>query len=294
MPFQTRALSTVPTRPPDVEIVFSGQLFLRSDDGSTCDVGVNPIATGHDLLIEVRTKKADRPDVINMRHVGPLDFRSPEGMKIEVIPQADTLAAWKCVSPNTIDRVAGTGAPYEDFRWMLNLESDLFHNKDLVPTVFGTQNTIKLLQGEFFFRTGMRAPVGLKYERQGGGLGLAVFRRIGAIARASLFLVQDQSVLISWTEGTEPRSLNLTKSLDGTTYEIYIENTPRFVQIPVPRPSDLSAFEELIHYYKVIPTDQVPSNARFTLKPVDDPTPGQKGSPTIPCQVTILDGPGGS
>ena len=291
MPFQKRLLTTLPTRPPDVEIIFHGQLFLRSEDGRTCEVGVNPIATDHDLLIEVRTKTpGGRPDQINMRHVGPLDFRTPEGMSIELVPPADTLAAWKCVTEDAIDRHEGTGAPGEDFRWMLNLESNLFHNKDLSPIVFGNQNMIKLHQGEFFFRTGVRSPDRLRYERRGGGLGNEDFRKIGVIARASLFLVQNQSLVIRWTEGTEPRTLTLTKSLDGTTYEVYIENTPRFVVVP--NPADLSAFEELVHFYKVIPTAQVPTGAKFTLKPVDDPD-GQKGSPTIPCQVVTLDGPGG-
>ena len=292
MPFQTRLLSTLPARLPDVEIIFHGQLFLRSEDGRTCEVGVNPIATDHELLIEVRTKTNDgRPDQINMRHVGPLDFRSPEGMSIEVVPPSDTLAAWKCVTTGTINRHDGTGAPNEDFRWMLNFEGDLFHNKDLTPIVFGGQNTIKLHQGEFFFRTGVRTPDRLKYERRGGGLGNEDFKKVGAIARASIFLFQNQSLVIRWTEGTEPRTLTLTKTMDGSTYEVYIENTPKFVVAPAP-PADLSAFEELVHFYKVIPTGQVASAARFTLKPVDVPT-GQAGSPTIPCQVMILDGPGG-
>jgi len=129
----------------------------------------------------------------------------------------------------------------------------------------------------------------LRYERRGGGLGNADFKRIGAIARASLFLVPNQSLVIRWTEGTEPRTLTLTKSLEGATYEVYIENTPTFVVVP--NPSDLSAFEELVHYYKVIPTDQVSSTARFTLTPFDE-TEGQTGSPTIPCQAMTLDGPG--
>jgi hypothetical protein len=210
-------------------------------------------------------------------------------MSIKLVPEADTLAAWKCVTQDTIDRQKGTGAPEDDFRWMLNFEGNLFHNKELSPIVFGTQNTIKLHQGEFFFRTGVRAPERLKYERRGGGLGDVDFKRIGAIARASLFLVQNQSLVIDWIEGTEPHTLTLTKSLDGTTYEVYIENTPTFVEVP--NPSDLSAFEELVHFYKVIPTDQVP--AKFKLTPVDDPR-GQAGSPTIPCQVMTLDGPGGN
>jgi len=291
MPFQTRQLSTLPTRTPDVEIIFHGQLFLRSEDGRICEVGVNPIATDHELLIEVRTKTpGGRPDQINMRHVGPLDFRSPEGMSIELVPPADTLAAWKCVTTDAIDRHTGDGSTNDDFRWMLNLEGNLFHNKDLHPVVFGTQNTIKLHQGEYFFRTGVRAPDRLRYERRGGGLGNEDFKRIGAIARASLFLVQNQSLVIRWTEGTEPRTLTLTKSSDNTTYEVYIENTPKFVVVP--NPSDLSAFEELVHFYKVIPTAEVSPAAKFTLKPVDVPA-GQTGSPTIPCQVMTLDGPGG-
>src|SRR5215204_3898802 len=98
MPFKTRPLTDIPTRPPDVEIIFHGQLLLRSEDGVSCEVGINPIAANHVLTVEARTKTAGQPDVIHMRHVGPLHFRLP-GMTIEVTEPADFPAAWKCVGP---------------------------------------------------------------------------------------------------------------------------------------------------------------------------------------------------
>jgi len=284
MSFQERLLSTVPIREPDVKIFFHGQLLLRSED-MTCDVGVNPLAANHVLSVEARTKMPDNTTVIQMRHFGPIHFRQP-GMTIEVSPPADTRAAWKCISPDPVDHVTGDGAP-TDFRWMLNLEGRLFHDMDLRPNIFDTQHTIKLQNGEYFFFTARRSHDRLNFVRKEGGKSDLILKRIGAIARASVFLVQDQSVLLKWNDGVQERICTLTKSLAGATHEIYIENTPLFIQ---PNPMDLSQFEELTHYYKVIP--EISAGARFKLEPMPI-AGGDVGSPDIPCQPMTLDGPGG-
>lgn len=279
---------------PDVKIFFHGQLFLRSEDGKTCEVGVNPLATNHVLSIEVRTKISgaldlDKIDLINMRHFGPLNFRQP-GMTIGIDPPQIPYA-FKCVSPEVVDPEAGTGPPY-DFRWLLNLEGNLFHHdRQLTPTIFGTQNVITLQDGQFFFDTARRSDARLVFERTGGGKNLATLRRIGAVARANAFLAGNQSVVLQWHDGNRQRELRLTKA-DSVTYEIYIENTPLYVQVnpsDLGNPTALALYEELNHYYKVI--GEIPAAMQFKLTPKPAPGP-QAGSPTIPCQVIILDGPG--
>jgi hypothetical protein len=236
---------------PDVKIFFHGQLLLRSEDGTACEVGVNPLATDHVLLVEVRTKTPGKPDLINMKHIGALHFRQPEGMTIELtdVGNVPAPAAWKCITLDPLDYEKGVGAPDEDFRWMLNLEGPLFHKMKLKPTVFGTQHVIKLKGGEYFFHTAaVKAGGSLDLKRTGGGEPPRTIKGFGAIASASVFLVENQSILLKWNDGRGERVLTLTKS-KSATYEIYIENTPLFVPAD---PSNLSKHDELAEYYKVI------------------------------------------
>jgi hypothetical protein len=302
MPFGQRLLTQpFPTADPDVEIYFHGQLLLRSEDRMTCEVGVNPVASNHMLTVEVRRKQRDlatqkpKVDLIMMRHVGPLNFRPTggggttiePGMIIEVVnPPATTQAAWSCEGTDTLDYVNGVGQFEEDFRWILNLEGNLFHDRDLTPSVFGTTDMIRLRNGEFFFRTAFRSPQGFRYERRGGGKGPADLRKIGAIARASVFLVEHQGVVVRFNDGVQERALTLTKGQPGTTYEIYIQHTPLFIQ-----PGAATGHDELAQFYRVIP--EIPGTGRFTFAVVDERPPDEKGSPDIPCQVLKLNGPGG-
>jgi hypothetical protein len=295
MPFGKRFLTQpLPAGEPDVEMFFHGQLLLRSENSVTCEVGVNQVATSHVLTIEVRKKQPNKPDLIEMRHVGPLNFRRPTGggttiepgMIFEISPAASTQAAWSCEGTDTLNYETGAGQFDEDFRWILNLEGDLFHDRDLTPSVFGTTDMIKLMGGEFFFRTAYRTPQRLKYQRRGGGKPPLDLRRIGAIARASAYLVTHQNLLLKWNDGTQPRVLTLTKSSEGATYEVYIQHTPLYVQR-----GDMGAHDELGQFYRVIP--EVAGNDRFTFGAVDDPLVPETGSPEIPCQVGKLNGPGG-
>ncbi len=290
MPFKKKLLTDpLPTRYPDVDIIFHGQILLRSD-GVTCQAALNPLATDHVLSIEVRTKLPAQSDIIRMRHIWPLNYRQPEGMTINLNPVADPVAAWKCVMEEPIDYVGGTGNP-TDFRWILNLEGQAFHGTNLTPDIFDSQHVITLKGGEYYFRTGARSSTHLNFKRSGGGKGDFTFKRIGAVARASLYLVQDQSVYLKWIHDGAERTLTLTKSMPDERHEIYIENTPLYDYTA----NDLEKHEELKEFYKMIPT--IPDGERFTLKAFDPtaPTPndGELGTPSIPCQVMRLDHPDG-
>ncbi len=285
MAFQRRLLDTIPDQTPDVDIIFHGQLLLRSD-GTSCEVAVNPIALNHHLSIEVRTKIPHQSDVIHMRHFGSLNFRQP-GMTIAVDPPQSPRIVWKCVADTTINYQHDIHTPVDDFRWILNMEGDQFHNSPLTSNVFGTQHVIKLENGEYFFRTGVRAPAGLKYVRELGGQNPTDFRGIGAIARASLFLQASQTLTVGWNDGLNERLLSLDKPALHSTHEIYIENTPLFL-----RRSDQLGHDELLEYYKIFPG--VNSTAQFTFESEDEGDGNfDKGTPTIPCQVMRLDGQGG-
>ena len=286
MAFQERRLSTIPSRTPDVEIIFHGQLLMQSPDGRICDVAVNPLALNHVLSIEARTRVPGQPDVVHMRHWGPLNFRSPEGMTIEMTPPSDTLAAWRCVGDTPPNAQTGGGAPPEDFRWVLNLEGTHFHNSDVVCPLFqnNRQHVIRLQNGEYFCRTGIRSPAGLRFVRKLLGQNPNDFRRIGAVGRVSVFLNPTQTLSLTWHDGVQERVLPLEKPPQNGFHEIYIENTPLYLD-----PTLALAQDELAEYYKVL---NVPPEARFTFLPVREAIAAfDKGTPTIPCQIVRLDDP---
>ncbi len=308
MPFQTKRFEELPRgsepHEADVQIIFDGQLMMRSD-GQGCDVAVNPIATGHTLSIEARIKKDGETDRIAMRHLGPLNFRlssegQPEGILIEVVGGGAPVApaAFKLVTANgPLDlKNPAEGTRLDDFRWMLNLEGPQFHNAVLNAPIFGSQNVIRLRNGEYHFRTAARVDSRFQYRRSGGGQDDATFKSIGVVAAASVFLSDDsQSLVMRWQDGTRENDRVLTLSkVRGIRYEIYIENSPLFLDPPTP--AELAGRDELIEYYKLLPgVPAVPLGRRFRLEPEGAPVPveSDEGSPSVPCQVVTLDGIGG-
>src|SRR5437660_6783900 len=75
MPFTTEP-NLLPN--PDVRVFFTGLMLIRpSRDEKTGEVWVHRAAAEHELTIEVREKKAGRPDLIKMRQVGPLPYAFP-------------------------------------------------------------------------------------------------------------------------------------------------------------------------------------------------------------------------
>ena len=294
MPFQKTSFDELPVTPkglprvPDVQIFFHGQLLLRSADGLGCDVVVNPLAADHVLSIEVRVKKDGENDLVRMRHLGPLNFRDSEAMLFEVQGEEPVVApaAYKVVTDAPIDFSNPLSTRAEDFRWILNVEGPMFHNKALNPPGFASQNVIRLRGAEYYFRTAARPHKKLQYHRSGGVLDNATFSTIGSVASASVFLDPAQSLVMQWQDGRreEDRFLPLEQS-DDTRYEIYIENTP--LCLDKPGEQDLARMDEFVHYYKIL---DVPADERFSVVPSF--VPGQAGSPDVPCQVVTGDGPG--
>ncbi|HZI59637.1 MAG TPA: hypothetical protein VFD62_02940 [Pyrinomonadaceae bacterium] len=309
MPFRPTLFNELPQAmkedwDPDVQIFFHGQLILRSPDGEGCDVAFNPIATDHVLTIEARIRKkeeapaptrapapAPATDLIRMRHLGPLNFRNSEAMLIEVRGGAAPIvpAAFKLIGNEPIDLENRASARPDDFRWILNVEGPLFHERPLNFPGFPSQNVIRLRRGEYYFKTAAHPSDRLLYDRSGGGKPPATFDTIGSVASASVFLNEHQTLIMRWRDGTrdEDRVLRLEQS-DDTRYEIYIENTPLFLDTPTE--PELPGLDEFIHYYKIL---DVPEAERFSVVPRMRPGMGNLGTPDVPCQVLTEDGPGG-
>lgn len=210
-------------------------------------------------------------------------------------PAATSPAAFNCRTFGPINYESGeeppNNPPGDDFRWVLNLEGPLFHKKTLNPVIFNSHHVIRLQGGEYFFRTARRTSGRFDMLRQGGGMNDARFKKIGAVARASVFLVGDQRVKLSWRGPVAESTVTLHKQAN-TTHEIYINNAPLFVDEVTSDAPVLPQFDELVEYYKLFSTQEVPVGDRFKLVPAKPttPAPGEAGSPDIPCQVMRLDG----
>ena len=293
MPFQAKSFDELPKDrdgefvPPDVQIIFHGQLILRSADGLGCDVMVNPVATRHVLSVEARIKKCGMADRIAMRHLGPLKFRDSEAMLIEVSSTGAEVAsgAFKLTGTEAINFGDPESVREDDFRWILDIEGPLFHGRELNFQGFANQDLIRLRGGEYHFKTAARAHPRLQYRRSGGGREEEVVGAIGCVASANVFLHDGESVVMRWRDETrdDERVLTMTKAED-TCYEIYIENTPLFLDKP--REAQLPRLDELVHYYKVL---DVAPGERFSFVPELNPGVAA-GSPDVPCQVLTQNG----
>ena len=125
----------------------------------------------------------------------------------------------------------------------LNAEGPLFHGAELNVPIFATHNVIRLRGGEIYFKTAARASPRYQYRRRGGNKPDAVIGAIGAVASASVFLNDDQRLVMKWQDAT--RETDRTHVLEkaaaaDTTYEIYIENTPLYLDPP--REQDLPSW----------------------------------------------------
>lgn len=296
MPFQAKSFDEVPRGGAPGEVItpvhifFHGQLILRSSDGLGCDVIVNPLATGHVLSIEARIKEDGKGDRIAMRHFGPLNFRDSEAMLIEVTSVGDPVVprAFKLQTTEEINFEDPNSVREDDFRWILNVEGPMFHNRELSPPGIPSQNIIRLRGGEYYFKTAARAHPRLQYRRRRGGVDMVppVIGAIGCVASASVYLKANQSIAMTWQDDTREadRGLTLTQA-NGISYEIYIENTPLFLDKP--REAQLARLDEFIHYYKIL---DVPPDERFSVIPELREGEEQLGSPDVPCQVVTQDG----
>lgn len=290
MPFTP--VTDMPNAAPDVRIYFHGLLILRSEDGATCEVGVHPSATNHSLSIEVRTRRPQKPDVIHMRHFGNLHGRGP-GMTMEVSSFAGTPVAYKHTPATPPDFDTGQGVD-TDFRWVMNLEGALFHERQLDSDVFRTQHHILLRGGEYFFHTADRTS-GLPIVREGGGKPERPLASIASIVGANLYLHEGQCFVVRWNDGRKEQTLPLEKPAAGIVHEVYVENSPLFEEQSAPqRHSELRAYYQIIkghgsaEFNLRMDGEVEPANCDVSAAPAKFSP--RDGSARIPCQSITLDG----
>jgi hypothetical protein len=279
MPFRSTQQGQPMPANPDIKIFFQGLLILRaSDDSKRCVVETLLRPTfSHTLSIEVRAKRAMEPDVIIMRDFGHLQ---PPGLVIDGGYDEASSVVHK-YQPSSFNNPASDGAP-EDFRWIVNLEGSLFHGHPLTVNTNATRPGITIKNGIYYFHTAARktGPI----TRTGGGEVDQELTAIASIAAASLSL-GSQPAVVTWTRGTS-HTLKLHK-VAGTSYEIYIDNSPLFMDPGSP------PHNELHEYYGVLSGfgDKFDLDFHTTSLVGTGKFDTMRSSPNIPCQAIALETP---
>lgn len=284
---------------PAVRIFFSGLLILEpSAEGETCEVFVHRSAPNHHLTIELRRKTVGKPDVILMRHVGPLTFGetlSDDPLK----PPIHGFVIHKVTDGATGVRMYNGNVPSYEGRTLnlaINLESPQYHGGN-PPVVIdpetghtisrlldvdslGGRPSILLDDGTFYTADTTREALGIVLKKIGSAdQPLLPF---ASLIGANIYLEDDDStVTVSWRNLGKFEVLELTKPAANESYEIYIVNDPLYENPSLSEPKH----DEFREYYKILPHVPTPDQFRLDWTPDDE-----RGSTSSPCMPIIKGG----
>jgi hypothetical protein len=294
--------------PPDVKVFFTGLMLIRpAADKRTCEVWVHRGAPEHELTIEVRQKQAGRPDVIKMRHTGPLPYAFPPD---EVAHPTDPpIHGFKLLvknAPKGVRSYVGVDTPQgeEAIFEAINFQSAQYHNGRVGGIdEIGGRPSILLNDGLFYVAEKTSRDTNIILER---GMSAVTIDPIGSLIGANIYLdrssnpsVPDDSLLVRWRAQGLLKQLELKKPADGSgiSYEVYVINDPLFEsEVPGIPPHD--EFEE---YYKLLrevrpagtpattPLKPFSVADQFRLKITPPGGNPHRGSTRIPCMPGIID-----
>jgi hypothetical protein len=296
MPFRTT--DTLPANPP-LKIFFHGLTVLRSPDGLSCVAELHRDANTHTLTIEVRTKAANKPDMILLRHLRKLTGNDPLSIKVTPPLPDHQRGAFKYepfeLNPFTTAPDPANPANALNFGWIVNLESVLYHGPSLGVRRSGTRPAILIDGGDCRFYTASLMPDYITVTQGGGNA--RTLNGLAAIIGANLYLGNDGvERVIEITGPSLDDDLPLPRPDAGVSYEIYVENSPLLAT---------NRHDELEEYYNVIRKHRddsgvlVSQNERFsfTFPNVPNFATGsvkvntRTASARIPCMSVALDPP---
>ena len=288
MPFTTT--SNLPPNP-DVRIFFSGLMLIQPDGTATsCEVFVNGRARFHELTIEVREKRAGRPDLIRMRHVGTLPYAEPPlgspvgadliyGMTIRV----DTASKGVRSYDGSVASAEG-----QSLNLAINLQSPQFQNgRAGQPERLGGRPSI-FLNDAVFYTAELTDPgltINLRKQKDPNTVpAIATLAPFASLIGANIYVDAGDQVVMRWNPNGNPRQLELTKPDQGVSYEIYIVNDPLYES-----DSGEPPHEELGEYYHLLPDVPDTDKLRLEVIPPGPAAAVHRGSTKTPCMSCILD-----
>lgn len=267
---------------PAVRIFFSGLLIIRpSADASSCEVFVHRSAPDHHLTIETRRKRANRPDEIMMRHVGPLSFVTFEdvghtvhGLFIQKLTEGEK-GVRKYVGPPTDEGLSLERA--------LDLTAQPFHSgSNLTVDPLGARPSLFLDDAVFYTADLTREGLEIRLRAPGGQE--QPLNPFASLIGANIYLGEDDTgVGLRWVQQGRLQSLVLRRPEAGVSYEIYIVNDPLFESDEITDPALLH--DEFREYYKILSVPS-PDQFRLVIPPPPEGTP--RGTTRAPCMSVLL------
>lgn len=274
MPFTQ--VQAMPNKPPTVRIFMTGQLILKPNaESDTCEVFVNRSAPNHHLTIEVREKRNDAPDEILMRHFGPLAYRDADREDGLLISRE---------SGGSVSMYTGRWSKFGDaLTSAIDLRSEEFHaSNELRIDGESARPSIKIQDGIFHTAAKTSDKLKMKLTRGKEQRDMPAF---ATLIGANIYLEQGEFLDLSWREMGIKKTLSLTKSNVGSTYEIYIINDPLFEN-----PESAKEHDELAEYYKVLPTVSTDERLKIDVA-FPETVAAEKGTSRTPCMPVVVGGP---
>lgn len=283
----------IPTTPnldpkPDIRIFFSGLMILDpSDDNESCEVFVHRSAANHQLTIEVREKQETGPDLIKMRHVGPLPYAlSPPDFDGD--PPIHGMAIAVERNPKGIRAYDGEPGPEgESFNLAINLDGQDFHNGS-TGQIDKLNGRPSILLNDAVLYTADKTSPQLTIDLKRNGQQVRTLEPFASLIGGNIYLDEGDSVSVRWMAQGMLEELKLAKSTTGSSYEIYIVNDPLYESNALFIP----AHDEFKEYYKLCPEVALENQFRLDVK-TDNGMPlpvMERGSTKTPCMSVYVDG----
>lgn len=274
--------------PPDptVRVFFNGLMIMKpSADNRRCEVYIHRSAPNHHLSIEIRQKRPQKPDVILMRHLGPLAFALPTPGSPSGSPPIHGFLVFG-ETPQGVKRYLGVPGPMGERSLLDAFNFNQFHagKTDIDP--LGARPSLYFDDGTFYSAEITSPDVKVRLKK--GDTVVHEFPQLAALIGANLY---NHKVFVQWRQEGILRTLPL-KRQPGISYEIYVSNDPLF---EAPPELGTPSHDELREYYKILP--RVPGPEQYELHFEYPPTPTElvtakrddKGSTMIPCMPGIDD-----
>jgi hypothetical protein len=283
------SFTEVPDLPPnpDVRIFFSGLMILEAaKDGRSCEAFVHRSAPNHVLTIEVRQKQAGKPDLIKMRHVGPLPYAlTPPGFPDDPPIHGMTIMVKKAPKGVKAFIAKNPSTEGEGLDLAINLEGADFHPDGVGPiSMLDGRPSILLNDAVFYTADKISPQITVDLTRKN-----AKVKRLAQFASligANIYLDPGDHVSLFWRPQGMVEELELVKPDNGISYEIYIVNDPLYESDSILIPEH----DEFREYYKLLP--EVPLASQFRLEVLKTAGPNVppvalRGSTRTPC-MTVL------
>lgn len=276
---------------PAVRIFFSGLMIIQpSADGQSCEVFVHRSAPDHQLTIEVRQKQVGKPDLIKMRHVGPLPYAlTPPGFPDDPPIHGIMIQVQNAAKGIRAFRPGNASTEGEGLDLAINIEGNDFHQGAAGPVdALGGRPSI-LLNDAVFYTADKTSPdltINLKKNNQQ----IKALAPFASLIGANIYLDDGDAASMFWMPQGMLEELRLEKPAQGISYEIYIVNDPLY---EVDR-TFIPTHDEFKEYYKLLP--DVPSTDQFRLEVLlpptqpNDPPVVSRGSTKTPCMSVLKTG----